>query len=505
MRAWFDTWRAWTRRHPIAWDLALSIAIGVLLEIAVLYFQPPMLAVVRKAGDDTADKMIRLAEATTAALDNSPAFVLVDIDDATWQSWHTPLITPRDKLAGLIQRVASYRPMLIVVDVDLSFPGGTPTAGADDPLKSYFAAYPPDAPPLLLVRSLVSPDAATGSLYPSPRPTDYDAATASRPNIAWAAPRFEEDDDGKVRRWRLFEVVCDNGKPAAVPSLHLAASLIARAALFGREPGDDAPLPAKLAPLVPATCAERAANPGPVTISDFPKDAPITIDDENVAARASQGEIRGRATAEDVRSRIIYRVRWQNDAIALGPMVDPAGVGATPLVAVRPADVVLNLPVAAGATAGEGPGLANRIVVISGSYADSGDWHRTPIGPMPGALLIINAIEALVHDGTPREPGTVARVAISLAIILGVSLLVSVFRPAVAAWLSSLGVLVVMLLSLPSFKSGVVFDLAVPSVGIFAHDILASLAASVRQLRQQGWRWFLRSEEPRGPDRTARR
>jgi hypothetical protein len=433
MQAWFDTCRAWSERHPIAWDLVLSIAIGVLLEVAILYFQPPMLAIVRQAGDDTADKMIRLAEATTASLDKSPAFVLVDIDNATWQSWHTPLITPRDKLAGLIQRIASYRPMLIIVDVDLSFPGGTPIAGADDPLKSYLAMYPPDAPPLLLVRNLVSPDEATGSLYPLSRPTDYDSATSPRPNIVWAAPRFEEDEDGKVRRWRLFEIACDNGRPAVVPSMHLAASLIARDALFGRSPGDDQPLSARLASLVPATCAKRPANPAPVTISHWPNDAPITVDDENVTARASQEEIRGRATAEDVRSRIIYRVRWQDDAVALGPIVRLKGIGPTPLVSVRPAKVVLDLPVATDAIAGTGPGLANRIVVISGSYADSGDWHRTPIGLMPGALLIVNAVEALVHDGTPREPKVVARVAISLAIILGVSLLVSVFRPVIAA------------------------------------------------------------------------
>jgi hypothetical protein len=62
-----------------------------------------------------------------------------------------------------------------------------------------------------------------------------------------------------------------------------------------------------------------------------------------------------------------------------------------------------------------------------------------------------------------------------------------------------------MLMSLSSFKSGVVFDLAVPSVGIFLHDILASLAAAGRQLRQQGRRWFMRGEKTRGPDRRARR
>jgi CHASE2 domain-containing sensor protein len=163
MRSLLDAYGAWTKRHPILWDLVFSIMIGVLLEAAILYFQPPMLAIVRRAGDDTADKMIRLAEATTASLDRSPAFVFVDIDNATWRSWGAPLITPRDKLAGLIERIASYRPMLIIVDVDLSFPTGIPLAEADDPLRAMLAAYPADAPSLLLVRNFVSPDAATGA------------------------------------------------------------------------------------------------------------------------------------------------------------------------------------------------------------------------------------------------------------------------------------------------------------------------------------------------------
>ena len=47
-------------------------------------------------------------------------------------------------------------------------------------------------------------------------------------------------------------------------------------------------------------------------------------------------------------------------------------------------------------------------------------------------------------------------------------------------------------------------DLAVPSVGIFLHDILASLAAAGRQLSQQGWRWFMRGEKSREPDRRAK-
>lgn len=492
MRSRMDAYRAWTRRHPILWDLIFSIAIGVVLEVAILWFQPP-LAIVRRAGDDIADRMIRLAEATTSSLDRSPAFVFVDIDEATWKSWGAPAITPRDKLAELIERVTSYRPMLVIVDVDLSFPANVPPSEGEDRLRAVLSGYPAVAPPLLLGQNLASQDRSAGGLYPEVRPTPYDDATAGRPNIAWAVPRFEEDSDGKVRRWRLFEVACRDGRPTVIPSTYLVASLIARRALVGPRLGDDGldSLAAKLAPLAPPTCADRPANPESVTFDGGPLDPPI--------------HVAGAATGDEVSKRIIYRVRWQDDAIALGPIVRPPAIGPTPLVSVRPAKAVLDLPVATAATAGAGPGFANRIVIIGGSYADSGDWHRTPIGLMPGALLIVNAIEALILGGTPHEPGTVLSIAISLGFILGVSLLVSVFRPVIAAWLSSLLILVVMLMSLPSFKSGVVLDLAVPSVGIFLHDILASIMASWREFRQQKWRWFLRAHDMHTAKRRSKR
>ncbi len=252
---------AWCKAHyPNSFELALSVLFGILIEIVILLFQPPLL-MVRRVGDDTADQMIRLLERTTSTIPKSPAFVFIDIDDATWKSWGSPLVTPRAHIATLLARVARSKPLAIALDVDLAYPDGTDGKA----LKDFLEDYKPEWPPLLLVRSLANdPD---GGL-PRPRVTDYDGAIGQRTvngelvpakdNVMFTSPLFERDADGKVRRWKLFAEACDGGAPIVVPSMHLAAAMIARQAIYGAPPGDEV-LPLKrmtgsLAPFTPANC-----------------------------------------------------------------------------------------------------------------------------------------------------------------------------------------------------------------------------------------------------------
>jgi hypothetical protein len=41
--------------------------------------------------------------------------------------------------------------------------------------------------------------------------------------------------------------------------------------------------------------------------------------------------------------------------------------------------------------------VAGRIVIIGGSFADGRDIYGTPIGPMPGAFLLVNSVYSLLH------------------------------------------------------------------------------------------------------------
>ena len=108
---------------------------------------------------------------------------------------------------------------------------------------------------------------------------------------------------------------------------------------------------------------------------------------------------------------------------------------------------------------------------------------------MPGSLIIINAIEALTQNGTPREFSPPARIAISLTIIFVASLLTLALRPVVAAAGLSVVLLTLMVASLNKFQAGAVLDLAVPAVGAFVHDLCKSTIRMAREIREQGLDW----------------
>lgn len=463
--------------YPKTFELALSVLFGILIEIVILRFQPPLL-MVRRVGDDTADQMIRLLEQTTYRMPMSPTFVFVDVDDATWKTWGSQLVTPRAHIATLLERVARSKPLAIALDVDLAYSDATDGRALKDFLEDYKSGWPP----LLLVRSLA--DNPDGGL-PQPRITEYDQAVGPRTvngelipakdNVLFTSPLFERDGDGKVRRWKLFAEACNGTAPIVVPSMHLAAAMIARQAIYGPPPGSKDPplerMTRSLAAFAPANC--RLANGGREgTLDSLPLDRPIRIE------------------GDDVSKRVIYRVAWKPGVVGLGPIVElPAAVGGgeTQLVEVRPARLL-----APGDPTAALPGLESRIVVIGGSFKSSGDRYNTPLGVMPGSLMIINAIEALTQNGTPREFPTPFRIVISIFVIVVASILTLLLRPIVAAAALSAFLLMLMFVFLSSFQAGAVLDLAVPAVGAFVHDLWNSTIAMARDMRRLRWRWFLK-------------
>ena len=130
--------------------------------------------------------------------------------------------------------------------------------------------------------------------------------------------------------------------------------------------------------------------------------------------------------------------------------------------------------------------------MIGGSFQSSGDRYNTPLGVMPGSLMIINAIEALTQNGTPREFPIPFRIVISLLVIVVASVLTLILRPIVAAAAFSGFLLLLMFTLLNSFQAGAVLDLAVPAVGAFVHDLWKSTVTMARDIRRLGWRWLLK-------------
>ncbi|MFA5955111.1 CHASE2 domain-containing protein [Hyphomicrobium sp.] len=170
----------------------------------------------------------------------------VDVDAAAVEKWSPATrTTPREKISAIVQKLLDQKdknPKLIFVDFDLS--GGALDA-SDKPLLDYLARYPPDAPPLLLTRSLQPLDCEAGECAEQrcagidnqeagtkstgDGTTSFASRTAGKANVIWVASVFAPDKDGVVRSWRRWEAICREGSPILLPSPGLVASALASA------------------------------------------------------------------------------------------------------------------------------------------------------------------------------------------------------------------------------------------------------------------------------------
>lgn len=474
MQGW-SALSGFARRHKILADVAIGIVFGLIVEFVAVPLLFSDTRLLRDLGDGLVDDAIRIHERLTGTVEHATPYVFVDIDDETWRDWGYPLVTPREKLAGLLDRVMASKPLAVLLDVDLAWPDAAGQSALADLLKRDNA----NGPPLFMVRGLVSRAPGDPDQWPRLQSSPFTAAvqappaagagvsTATRPGYAWVSPLFERDADGIVRHARLFDFVCDGDAPAALPAAQL---MLAARAIDAREPHAEVAkaVTSALAQLIPDRCG---AAPSAAALAARPR-------------RVSERPEIELSLNENL-VRVIYTIAWREGAVGLGPTVVEAGTS-RPLVAVRPARIVLSAP------AGEAiDGLNDRLVVIGGSFRDSGDWHNTPLGAMPGALLVVNAAHALAQYGTPHEPPLWQRLPIALAIIIVVAWLFAVLRPFGASIAASL---FLVLLTIPSallFKSGVMLDLAVPSFGVVAHKFLLEVIERVELVRAKGFRALL--------------
>lgn len=468
-------------RQPKRFDFLKAFAAGLAAWLALALLPLQTLEAVQRGADDAADRMMRLSSFTTANLDRTAEFAIFDVDEASWQDWGQPLVLPRDKLANLVAVAVGLKARAIVLDVDLAYPDKDERERA---LSDFLRQYPKGAPPLLLVRSLTAASDGGPARYPSQRQTPYDEpvarAVAAGARITWATPLFEADRDGLIRRWRLFEIVCDAGTASVVPSLPLAvADLVRRKSGAAGASAADA-LQGELKPLLPRECASPAATARPVAI----------------AATAGAPEIV--LNGSDQSQRVIYRIPWRPNEPSLGPRTgnDPP----LNLVEVRSARAVLAAPPGALAR------LEGRFVLIGGSFAAGGDIHPTPIGAMPGVVVLANAMHALVYSGTPRAPKPWQSAVITLAVLTIAAAATAFLRPSVAAVATACGVLLIQVLALPIFRSGAVLSLAVPALGAVFHETIEAWVKTLESIREQRWRWALRTpaKDAKPPQDTAK-
>jgi CHASE2 domain-containing sensor protein len=449
IRRWWA--RASKRQRHFVTNVAIGIAISILMSLVETN------AAVGKLRDTLLTwQVAQLGSSNTAA-----EILWIDIDDDSYLRWYAPAVTPRDRLCRLIDFAVRGGARTVVVDVDLTNPtppgryptlepcspgsGRAPTHGtADGILVEYLRNYArmcagaAHCATIVLVRSLRSSyDAEYGDGAPANtvRPSFLDAAVRSGSNVLWSSPNFELDDDFIVRRWRLWEPLCD--PRAVLPSTELVA-----AAAFA---GSDLRRVRDVLDGLRPKCQPRG-EPAAASVRGAPPNVTVEI-----GYPAQVG-------TDEVERRFFYRVGWD-------------AARERPAMAFVPA---LSITDAAGGQAFSTAVAAGRIVVIGGSYRDNPDLHRTPLGIMPGTLVLINAIHALVGNDHVRETPLVLRIAVEGLSILLVSGLFLYLAPLRAMLISSVLVLgAAFTVGYAFLNGGYWLDPVLPLIGIQVHEAVA--------------------------------
>lgn len=378
----------------------------------------------------------RMSRSDSAALYSSFAFL--DIDENTHREWGEPAQVPRANLLDLIRFAHDGGAVAVIVDVDLSRPG--PLEADDVALADYLAdaSNRPDGPPVILIRSF----------YPATRTTDGRdyllRATlldnqAVGPRILWAQSLFKSGvDDRVIRSWQLVRLGCIEESPVLVPSIQLVTVSI----LSGGDRG--------------------LANT--IALGDeLNRDLPGSCRDIPRAERSLEKEIQLGRHRIDIASgrtgeRLIYTIPYRS-----GPELQVVSAGAV-VRATEPRAHDL---------------VRDRVVVIGSSHADARDTYRTPIGDMPGAVILINAVKSLGAFGQVRAPNPLLKWTINFVLILFMAFIFSWLESLLAEVLTGLVIVIVLLpLSFYFFKYGIWIDFAVPLLGMQLHHVAVELGDS---------------------------
>lgn len=436
--------RRWRTLSPLSRQFSGNMLIALLVLVLLHLFQAhPLLARQQTAG---LDWLMRIT-ANTGTVEQATPYLFIDLDTPSWQALGEPLSVPADTLAAVLARLIDSQARQVVVDFDVSRRSLRDLA----PLAAILARWQTSehAPPLTLMRTLSPPrdddhygiprhtvldsllqDLSAQDLLTQDAPERVVSEQASVRPAAWAAPFFALDADHRVRRWRLVEIVCEDERTALLPSVQLLS--------LARQQAQVPELRAQLATWPGAACSapEQPTLPA-LTLGGQTLQLADGLLSERILytlpAQPADGWFRHSHLGQE--TPFVIRVPLQS---LLGDI--------TPL----------------------GDHLArDRTVVIGASHVESGDLHLTPLGEMPGPLILINAMHSLERFGQISPPGWWRTVLVTAFLVLVMSACLVYLPPLLANVLPMLVVVALIVpLSMLWFRSGVWLDFALPLAAV---------------------------------------
>jgi CHASE2 domain-containing sensor protein len=354
--------------HPVGRRRGWSYAAAVLVAALTLFGVGKGLLEAYE-GLTSTDRLIRLSALLSGVERRAIPVTLIEVDDETRTRWGDPVITPHEAIANLVKAAREGGARVIVLDLDLSsdIAGQPPTPE----LYNELAHYPEAGPPLYVVRAIRFRDTGHGGagetfVAESYRKTPYDAVLKDRTNLTWISALPSFGGDRVVRKIRFWQTVCTVGADGdAFPSAALAVT----AALENQGAALEAFLKAKVAEECGGGKPKAGAWPRQQRLD---ASLPFAFTDSATAPTFNATGLDGKPTA------LLRRIgAWSLVRVASG-QIEAAG------------DV--------------DPGIfRDRAVLIGVTHADSRDIYATPLGSMPGVVILANSVAlAKVITGTPE-------------------------------------------------------------------------------------------------------
>jgi CHASE2 domain-containing sensor protein len=443
------TW--WYRQSSIIRHIIGNMVVG--LGIAVLLWSMHGFSWLHEIEDSGIDWLMKIQWATQPAKPALP-FALIDIDEETYRNWGEPFHIPRDRLVKLIKHSVDGGASAIVVDVDLSQRGYD--NNADSIFMEYLANYNnPGNPPIILTRVFREPLKSENSQHRSIRRSflEDDKRIGQSKLVFWGSPLFNLEQDRMLRRWRLWEPICDDEHLKIVPSIQLlTVALLNNDKVYPDQTASN--LEKSISTLVPEKCG-----------GSNPKEKPL--DDQHSYNIINVSDMKLHSDPDALAQRIVYtqplQLRQGQDRARIS--VNHGSETNIPSLSIRSALPIFNPSVDAS-------WLKERVVVIGASFSESRDHYFTPLGEMPGALVLINAIHSLQQYGELTGSPWYVKLLIEAILIVMMSLAFAWFDSFWGMVVSGAVIILSLLpLSFMVFRYGIWLDFAIPLVAVQLHQM----------------------------------
>ncbi len=403
------------------------------------------------------DRLAAISLILSGVPDKALPVTMLDVDDDTRQAWKATGATPHAALAELIRLSAQSGATGVLLDFDLT--GDAADSPADPALLRLIESYPPDAPLLMLVRKIVFSRNGSGPATPVVVRSPYDAGVAGKANVLWVTTLNDIGSDRAVRRIKLWQTVCEGQGGTAYPSV----TLVTAARLIEGSSRTSA-MAAFLKSRADAECA--GTKPAP---ADWPLVQSESVAVPYVIANNAEAPAQLRITQGGKETVALRR-------ISAGRLVSFANGEAAPMGEI------------------DRDPFAGRVAIIGASYTASADIHETPLGTMPGALILANSViqaQSMVET-VPASPFVRDLLALEIFLIF------AVFARYFVGVIALLGIGIVSVIALVAlsrifgFESGVA-TVAVAITGFALFKLVDALAHIVMHIPEKGFRVFMKS------------